>query len=260
MLQEVSDCGNWKTYGSLNPKFLVAGHSHTYAMYLAIQNDPRLSEKFAVATQFDFSSHRPQDDAYWEYVSQLSKTQKTFIFWNGNQHNIHFLIESGLEFNAFGLKSRDSEIAIAISRIKELFNPTFEELKKALNLFTVKKNLFLAGTPAPKSKLFLDKRLSNIGTEPFFENIGNELGISPRNLRASDDGLRIFMWEITQKMLAETSAEFNIGYFPTPLSTIQNAGILKENFYTEDLTHANEAYGEHILNEILKFEGAGHGI
>lgn len=255
MLKEFSDCGNWKVYGNLSPKILIAGHSHTFAMFSAIQNRPKYQQYFAVVSQSDFSQHKTQDNDYWNFVASIAGSQTTAISWNGNQHNIHFLIDANFRFSAFGLEGKRRYPAVALSQINELFRPTFYELELILSRFQDRTKICLIGTPSPKSKKFLDQRLGKLGTEPFFEEVGRGLGIPREKLAASDDNLRVFMWEITQNLTRKVADQFGSKFLPTPQSTYNKNKILHENFYTQDLTHTNEDFGALMLDEIANFYG-----
>jgi hypothetical protein len=228
-------------------------------MFHAILHREKFKDYFGIVTQADFSNHRPQDDDYWNFVAQLSNSQHTAISWNGNQHNIHFLVDSGIKFNSVGLNQKEDFPFVTLSRIQELFKPTFTELKSVLQKFNSKKKLCLLGTPPSKSKKFLDARLNQVGSEPFFEDLGRKLGLARNKLRASDDLLRAYMWEVTQNLTEEISKEFGINYIPVPGKTYDSNKILIESFYTQDLTHANEDFGAVMLEEMLNFYGIQNG-
>ena len=258
MLKELSKCGDWKIYGSKTPKALILGHSHSYSMYLSIKYSAGFSEKFAVLTQANFEKHVPVNEAYWDFAAELSKNNEVIIFWNGNQHNINFLIETNSKFNAYGLGSDVEYPVVPVTQIETLFRPTFLELENILTKFPKKSNVIIAGTPAPKSKDFLDQRLAAAISEPYIEKIKSELNLKRDDLRASSDELRSFMWRINQSLLKEVSIKTECRYFPAPGETVINPGILKPNFYTDDLTHANQEYGDILLGNLEIYLDENH--
>ena len=249
MLNEFSECGKWKIYGSLNPKILIAGHSHAFQMYMAVQRRSKYKNVFAVVTHADFDNPIRQDNNYWNYVVELSKNQPTAISWNGNQHNLHFLVESKLNFNSLGLIQGKNYPYVSVKRIKELFRPTFYELELILSRFSNRENLCLLGTPAPKSKKFIDK---NIKSDPFFLQLGQEIGLSPKKIEASSDELRSFMWKITQDLTALSAKTYGCDYLATPNSSCTRNGLLLDEFYADDLTHANEDYAALIMDLLME--------
>lgn len=253
MLKEYSDSKHWKVYGSLNPRILIAGHSHTFAMFQALDNSPKFSELAGIVTQSDFKTHRIIDFDYWDFVAEISNFQPTFISWNGNQHNIHFLIQSDDIFRISGLEENISENypVIPVLQIRELFKPTFDELRLVLSRFKQLNNLTLLGTPAPKPREVIKQRIT---TEKYYTDVALNLGLHPNQIEITSDALRVFMWDLTQKMTQEISQEFGIKFFPTPSSTLTQNKTLKSEFLAEDVTHADIKFGELILEELLKLQ------
>lgn len=243
----ISPCGDWKVYGSEKPKVLIAGHSHTFALYSAILDHEEFSNLYGVVTQANFEKHIQQSDSYWEFVASLSSNQPVAIMWNGNQHNIHFLLDSGLKSNFYGLPINEEFPFIPISQIRELFKPTFTELQLVLDKFESNSEIILLGTPAPKNQKYLNSQLSK---DPYFVDMGRQLGLSPTDLKASSDSLRAYMWNLTQEMTAEMAGNMGSRFIPTPGSTFDNSLILNPEYYSEDLTHANELFGVKMLENI----------
>lgn len=259
MLKELSNCGDWKLYGSHSPKAVILGHSHSYSMFLSIKYNTDFSNKFAILTQANFDKHLPLNDAYWDFAVELSKKNKVIIFWNGNQHNINFLIETNSKFAAFGLNSNVEYPVVPISQIEALFSPTFIELESVLSKFSKKPNVIIAGTPAPKSKDFLDKRLAASISEPYIDQIKSDLNLKSDALKASSDELRSFMWQINQSLLKQVAIKTGLTYFPAPKESINSQGILAPHYYTDDLTHANQDYGDLILGKFENYLDGNNG-
>lgn len=246
----ISDCGSWQVYGNSSPKILIAGHSHTLSLYSALSQNEKFTSNFGVVAQTDFSTIKQQDGSYWEFVRSISNRQPTAISWNGNQHNIHFLLENKLEFNAIGMSFRKGWPVVPISQIKELFKPTFLELEQVLNELPKSTEVSLLGTVAPKEKGFLDQHLSY---DTYFVNIGKKYGISKQELRASSNEIRTLMWKVTQNMTEQLSKELNCKFIPTPADTYNENYILQPKYYAQDLTHANGTFGVKMLEAIQDF-------
>ena len=246
----------WLIHGNANPRILIAGHSHTFALLMAIKKGAKYSENFglvAEANSKQFGTGIIRDLTYWNFVSKKSTAQPTVISWNGNQHNIHFLLEDGNPFQVTEIyKEFENSPVVPISQVRALFNPTFEELRSTLRLFNNPSNIYLLGTPPPKSKNFVDSILLN---DPFFSRKAASLGIPKSDIQATSDALRIAMWKLTQQITEEVSAEFGCNFISIPVSTIDTNGLLKSEYWTEDLTHANEAFAEIILDEIIEVIG-----
>ena len=243
----------WTIYGNKNPEILIAGHSHVFPMYMAVNRRQNQHNLFGVASQADFSKSVDRDQDYWQFVAKNSKQKTVVILWNGNQHNIHFLVDTDQPFKVFGyLPGPEIYPVVSISRIKKLFEPTFLELRETLNKFKKQTKIVLAQTPPPKSKVFLDSKLH---LDPFFLNLAKQLDIPKSKLQASTDELRLAMWGITQDMTRDLACEFDLEYFDLPSHTVSSNGLLAEEYWTDDLSHANEDFGSRWLDEFAQSRG-----
>ena len=249
----ISPCGDWKVYGSDQPRILIAGHSHTFALYSAITNQNKYGNYFAVVAQSDFSTHIQQSESYWDFVASIAKDQAVGIMWNGNQHNIHFLLESEVKCNFYGLTIGAGLPLVPLKQIKELFKPTFDELTNVLKKFSKNTEIILLGTPGPKKSDFLNTQIAN---DPYFVKVGRDLGLSPKELRASSDSLRAYMWNLTQNMTKELAQDLGFRFVPIPSRTLDESLILKNEYYSDDLTHANELFGVDMLDTLFNSVGA----
>ncbi len=244
---------NWTVYGNSQPKVLIAGHSHTFSLLMAIRKNNKFGEVFGVVAEAkakQLGKGVTRDDEYWKYVAKLSSAQSTFISWNGNQHNIHFLLEELKPFQIFDMyQEHRSAPVVPITQVRELFAPTFSELRATLNLFSSFENLILLGTPAPKPKKFIDKVLMNDG---YFSTKANTIGIPSSKIVATSDALRLAMWHLTQVMTKEVADEFGIKFMPTPNFSLDSNGLLREEFWADDITHTNQHFGEFFLDELCR--------
>lgn len=183
---------------------------------------------------------------------QAQKAKKTAIIWNGNQHNVHFLLDSGMPFNFFGANLDTNFPTVPISQLRALFNPTFDELKTVILQFPKSSKILLIETPAPKPKSFLDARITS---DIDFLNIAKNLGLNLSDLKASSDELRVALWKLNQQMTAEIAKVFSYPLISVPESSVTEQGTLQEDFCGDDLTHANFKYGKLLLNKCLDVLG-----
>ena len=253
MFRTPSRSTKWKIYGNISPKAVIAGHSHTFALLMAIRGNQEFFETFGLVEESKPSQLGKgfvRNSEYWTYVAKLSLSRPTFISWNGNQHNIHFLLEELKPFQIFEMHQEDiSAPAVPVAQVRQLFAPTFNELRATLNLFSSFENLTLLGTPAPKPKEFIDKVLMNDG---YFSTKANMIGIPSSKIVATSDSLRLAMWQITQIMTKEVADEFGIKFMPTPKFSLDSNGLLKEEFWADDITHTNQHFGEYFLDELCR--------
>jgi hypothetical protein len=243
----------WTIYGNDSPKALIAGHSHTFALLMAIRRNPGLQAIFGLVAESrekKLGAGTMRDEEYWSYVAKVSLSQPTFISWNGNQHNIHFLVDEQMPFQIHDLYNKyPSAPVVPLVQVRELFAPTFNELRSTLSNFTTHESLTLLGTPAPKPKVFIDQILSK---DKFFTTKAHSLGIPDSRIVASSDELRLAMWKLTQIMTKEIADEFGCKFMPTPQFSLDSKGLLREQFWSDDITHANQYFGELLLDDISK--------
>lgn len=242
-----SEIIHWGVFGNASASALIAGHSHTFSMFQAIKADKDLQNNFSIVIPEKFSDNLIHDDKYWDFVVKQGKNKKILISWNGNQHNIHFMLNNGQYFNTLGHFSGENFPFVPVAQIKELFRPTFIELKTVLERFPKKSKIYLLGTPSPKDQVFLTER---IHSEPYFAALYKELGINNKNINVSNNSLRVFMWKITQEMAAQVASETNAKFIPTPSNTYTDDYILKKEYYSDDLTHTNTDFGKEMLKYV----------
>jgi len=252
MATVVSSCGNWKKYGADHARLVIAGHSHTYALYSAIQNSQDYLDKFAVISHENFLTRHIHDFTYWDFVAQESQNAPLAILWNGNQHNIHFLIDIKEKFNLYDLIIEEEAPFITKKQLDQLFSPTFFELELTLERLSKCKDITLVGTPPPKTKKFLDLFIKSDG---FFLKLGEELEVDKNKITASSNMLRNYMWQYTQNVTKEIARKFNHKFLPCPENTYDESYTLLPQYYSDDLTHANETFGLELVKAFENFYG-----
>lgn len=220
---------------------------------MAVQRRPKYQKIFGVVSQADFSKPLERDLSYWEFVASHSKKRTIGIVWNGNQHNFHFLLDTNEPFKVFNFfEDNQNSPAIPMSQIKQLFKPTFDELENTIKLFNKSKELILIGTPPPKSKQFIDQKIMS---ENFFLEIAKNNGLSGKQLSATSDSFRTAMWKITQTMTNEIAIRHGHKFIPIPSTAIDENGLLVSDYWTEDVSHANEDFGALMMDAILNSMG-----
>jgi hypothetical protein len=247
MLQEFTKSGNWKIHGSLNPKILVAGHSHTFAMFMALQQNQNFQNTIALVSHANFDNQLRPDNEYWDFIVEQSNGKNLAISWNGNEHNLHFLIDTKIRFNSVGIHERSNYPFVTLTRIKELFRPTFYELELILSRFPDRSRICVLGTPSPKPQDLLTERIQH---DQFFLEMGEKLGIQKSDIRASNNELRTFMWKLTQELTEKSAKELGCQFLPVPHESLDHNSLLNEIYCGDDLTHANPTFGGLMLRKI----------
>jgi hypothetical protein len=252
MLQEFTKSGTWKIYGGLDPEILIAGHSHTFAMFMALQQNNKFQGAIGLVSHANFDKQLRPDNEYWDFIVEQSEGKNLAISWNGNEHNLHFLIDTKMKFNSLGLNLGSKYPYITISRIKESFRSTFYQLELILSRFPDRSKICLLGTPPPKPQTQLNKKIQ---LDHFFLELGEKIGIQKNEIKVSSNELRTFMWKITQELNEKSAKEFGCKYLPAPSESFDSDFLLREIYCEDDLTHANPEYGLLMLEKISEFFG-----
>jgi hypothetical protein len=139
--------------------------------------------------------------------------------------------------------------SIPTIQLIKLFEPTFEKLKFLIKELRYESEVIVLGTPPPKPKIFIDSLIRN---DHFFVNSAIASGIEHDFIESSSDELRVCMWNFIQSQLEIIANENNCIFLPVPSKTIESNGLLKSEYWSDDITHANEDFGALMLDEILK--------
>jgi hypothetical protein len=257
MINERSITGKWASYGYANANLVVAGHSHAASILegmLESKNDNHsdCNDDFQVCYTADLNDGPPGDSDYWKFVAKISNGKDLAIVWNGNQHNANFLFQTMPPFKISGSSSNqltDEEYPITKSMIRAFFEPSFDELREIVPMMSGSKRVFLVSGPAPKPLIHIKDRITQ---EQFFTDIADSLGVMVKDLEITSDSLRVELWSILSEMLKKISAELRVGFVDTPEDSIDPKGLLRERYWTPDVTHANAEYGKLLVRKIYR--------
>src|ERR1700730_4047037 len=135
--------------------------------------------------------------------------------------------------------------------IRAFFEPTFECLHKIAEHLRAAESPclpVLCGTPPPKGN---NERLRDvIANEPHFVNVAEQMKVSLREVELTTPRLRFKLWAVMQIMLQELARERGVPFIPVPTSVQTADGFLAEDYWSEDATHANGAYGRVMLDHL----------
>src|SRR5262249_38654735 len=63
-------------------------------------------------------------------------------------------------------------------------------------------------------------------------------------------GLRLRLWQIEMRALRAICIEQGVEFLEAPREALTTDGFLHPRYYADDVTHANEAYGELVVRQI----------
>lgn len=110
------------------------------------------------------------------------------------------------------------------------------------------RQVLLIGSPPPKEEdVFIRQRLQ---AEPFLAEIARKSGVGWDALALSPPILRLKLWTTLQDLMRELAQECGALYVPCPKQSQTEKGFLHSCYAYNDVTHANQKYGELMIKEL----------
>lgn len=236
-------------------KIVIIGDSHTQALKKALSSNLRqeLKDAIEIHTFAKVKNGKKVGDLTIEelilLVSTLTEQDILFSLIGGNQHNSVSLIQHPETFNVIMPKVSNSDNAtttlIPYQVMKSVFDKglrgnDFKRLAQ-LKQATQAKVWHLATVP-PKydSEHILKKHEVDFASKGIVSN-----GVS-------DPLLRLKMWYIQAEVTQSLCDELEISYMEFPKEAQDEAGFLATHYYADDATHANEFFGDLMINKIFQ--------
>lgn len=237
---------------------IVAGHSHTLALGVPKPKGEEsrlvlLRERPIRILAFRARSGLQIDETYWREVAAVAQQKTVAISWLGNQHNSAFFFARAPAFDLVtdepGVALQPRIVLVPTSVFRRLFAPTLVPLVEMIALLRSAGvgNIIILGTPPPKGEG--PALISCIGTSAKFMKLANRAGIDPAKPGTiTPDSVRLKLWRVLQHMMAETAAQQGALFVPVPADCQDQHGMLRPEYWALDVTHANDLYGEQVLD------------
>ncbi len=235
-------------------RIMIVGDSHIYAIKAALTK---------VADQhptFEFSALRLSTEKNGQTIGDIDLAG--LLSTAAELENSDALVTTlrGNQYNTMGLMRHPRPFDIRVPGFPDLPDGSYEELipyatayaymsdslrrgygKQLTRLAKVSSAPILClSVPSPKED---EAHIMN-GAETYFRNAGiGDIGVSPAPLRLK-------LWELQSRALAEFCSELNITFLANPSGTRDAAGYLDRSYYADDATHANAAYGGLVLAQV----------
>ncbi len=245
-----------------NRKIIFIGESHSHAPLAALRRGLTLPDGI------DLVIHRLTkikngkligSIAYNDIVAlcgTLTKDDMVVSMIGGNQHSALSLIQHPRPFDVAGMTGempdlQKGEAAEFVPRnaVKAIFERSFRtnDGKRILDIAAAgpQRTVHLM---APPPKDDVAHILRKVETDFAAKGI-MEKGVSPAAMRQR-------IWGIQNEVLGAVLAEGGVGLLPPPDNTTQDDGFLKPEYYASDATHANEEYGEKIIEQVLAYSAS----
>jgi hypothetical protein len=240
-------------------KVLVLGDSHTRALAKAqearVGRPPKSDD-----VQFDINSIAKQKGSIdrggleladaLERVARLQPDDVMVISIAGTLHNIIGLLEHDRPFDVF--TRGDESMTIPEGRVVVPENALWDMLLGAMPSKKIAKlrgkarcSVYHLATPPPKE----DEAFIMARAVHYRDRVVAEAGLNPA-------ATRLKLWKLEMRALAHLCARWNMLVLPPPAEAQTPKGFLKPEYYANDATHANAAYGELVLQQLERVAGA----
>ena len=235
------------------PAALLFGDSHTYAVQRAIEKRQgkglpvsvtayRLAKMKAGKQQGDTSL-----EDFVEIIRRLTPDDLVLSQIGGNQHAVFSTIQHPQRFDFFDPEGRiPVEADVPIIPFRTLANVFEKGIRNgdgkslaAIRNATKARVVHIVPPPPKKDNAFIQR---------FHETHFANEGIA--SLGVTSPGLRLKFWNLQTSLLEKVCAELGVEMMLPPAGAIDTKGFLATDYYANDATHANFAYGELVLREI----------
>ncbi|WP_349322239.1 hypothetical protein [Asticcacaulis sp. MM231] len=227
-----------------NKLALVIGQSHTEALSQAL-HDATTSHITVI------NYNRPEGENFRKGVFNPSMVEGinpsvVVSMVSGNFHNVLGLIEYPIRFNF--MNETDEESSVAVDRVNIPYNVMYDYLNTVMRqgflrvllqireLYSVPVYHICSPPPHPNSEF-----IENNPGGYFADKV--HLGVAPPHLRLK-------LYQLHTRVFREFCEEHAIGFIPPPAETLDGSGFLAKPYWRRDPTHANEAYGALVAQQI----------
>ena len=178
----------------------------------------------------------PRNEAYWSALADQAPGNAIALLWEGNQHNSLFFVEQPIPFDFVPralqhLPVEDGAWLVPESLVREKLQSAVGNLQELLENLKAAANcqVALVGTPPP----------------PLIPAGHNGVRITASNVRLK-------LWYVLTEIMEEQAEVAGVAFIPIPGGVTDEAGFLKREFWMNDSTHANPAYGRIMLSHIAQ--------
>jgi hypothetical protein len=235
-------------------KAFVFGESHTHCIAQALRRHRNNSEIIEVHRMQ--SRNRPLENGMIsleeaiERITALPEDVPIFLSMLGTYHNIFGLLGHDFDYdflvNSGDHPSDGCPFIIPNRVITDLFEKHFDKSGSVKKLRrAARSEVYLLGTAPPKqsNEFIMTKFMSK--TNKVYH--GNNVALSGLNR----PDLRLKLWQMEVNRLREWAISESMHFIPPPVEGFNEDGFLSRKYYANDATHANAAYGELVLQQII---------
>lgn len=239
-------------------RILVFGDSHTHAIKKALKSRLYVRDERIEIEAYRYSSIKNGKeigdlslDKVIDQVSELKKHDLVVSTIGGNQHQALSLVQHPIPFDICMPNATDTSIMATQSIIPyvqmwDVFErgliakdgTRLRQLREAANCTVV----HLSPPPPKEDAAHILKR---------HESDFAKAGILIKGV--SNAALRLKMWQLQIDVLKKLTKEWDIQLLPPPAQALDAQGFLATDYYADDATHGNAAYGALLIEQVKQY-------
>jgi len=249
---------------ALNSEYLIAGHSHVFAMGAPFDYDgpPSLLRTEDGAGYFVMEKWKDasglRSTAYWEKLIDVCRGRDVLLSYRGNQHHAKFLFEPNPLFDVFDEVSPeflDDARLVPRRLIEACFAPTMNELRSLVARLIAAdcRCVRLVGAPPPKADLHV--LFEMLRTSDFAREVFKREGVDIERAKITPVLLLLKLWRIVESLTAAVATHERVAFVAVPCEALDEQGYLAKRFYDYTLcgvTHANREFGRLMIQRALQ--------
>lgn len=178
-------------------------------------------------------------------AASLNPSDVVVLTIAGTLHNIFGLLRHEQPFDMFDLEEKETSLLDGTMLIPEkvLWDMFYTTAGKNKQIMALRDGascpVYHLSTPPPKK----DNQYIEARVVRYRERQVSEVGIN-------SPCTRLKLWKLEMRVLKQLCTEWGMLLLPPPAGSQTAEGYLKHEFYADDATHANAAYGELVLQQL----------
>lgn len=238
-------------------RIIVFGDSHVHALQEAVRHRAAKGRTthLDIRRLLKVKGGKSLGDTSFDEIVEIARSLKAddvlVTVIGGNQHAVFSTIQHPEAFDFLmpgdgvdGL-DKDAEIiphrALADYFAAGIRNGDAHSIK-ALRKATVAKVVQLAAPPPKRDNSFIEDYHDTRFAEEDIASLG-----------VSSPALRMKFWQLQNWVIEQLCEEWGVEFLPPPDAARDEDGFLARGCYAKDATHANENYGELVLEQLERF-------
>lgn len=241
---------------------MIAGHSHAGILGMSPPDSNDAPPHLKPLTNGDprflgLSAGWPREDAYWDALVEAGERRRIALIWGGNAHQVYFLFAPSPPIDV--VASADPDLPVESSArlipetaIRALFDWDIAPLRDLLRRLAKEgSDTCVVGTPPPKGNIA--RLRAQPEPDPLFLTQTSLLGIDFADAQFAPALLRYKLWLVLQSAYRDAANEFGFPFMPVPTEIQTPDGLLREEYWGRDITHAGGNYGALLLDALHRF-------